>query len=103
MTRENRPIEAEPLDAHGPVTLRELCRACEVDADSVIEHVELGVIEPQAGRRPHEWRFPPYAVVRLRRAVRLRRDLSVDPNGAALALDLLEQVEALRQRLRRFE
>jgi hypothetical protein len=33
----------------------------------------------------------------------LRRDLSVEPQGAALALDLLEELDELRRRVRMLE
>lgn len=103
MKRDEPPIEAELLDAREPVSLRELCQACNIEAEYVLELVEVGVIEPYAGRRPDEWRFPPNALIRLQRAVRLRRDLSVEPAGAALALDLIEELADLRRRLRRLE
>jgi chaperone modulatory protein CbpM len=103
MKRDEPPIEAELLDALESVGLRELCQACDIEADYVIELVEVGVIEPHAGRRPNEWRFPPYSLIRLQRAVRLHRDLSVGPAGAALALDLIEEVAELRRRLHRLE
>lgn len=103
MKREEPPIEAELLEARESVTLRELCQACDIEADYVIEFVEVGVIEPHAGHRPNEWRFPPRSLARLQRAVRLHRDLSVGPAGAALALDLIEEVAVLRRRVRWLE
>ena len=103
MNRQEPPLEAELLDADSDVTLLELCRVCEVHADYVIELVEIGVVEPRAGRWPAEWRFSPQALVRLRRAVRLNRDLAVEPAGAALVLDLMEEVADLRRRLRGLE
>ncbi len=103
MKRDEPAIEAELLEALEPVGLRELCRVCDIEAEYVIDMVEVGVIEPHAGRRPNEWRFPPHALIRLQRAVRLRRDLSVEPAGAALALDLIDEVAELRRRLRRLE
>lgn len=103
MKREQPTIEAELLEARESVTLRELCQACDIEADYVIEFVEVGVIEPHTGRRPNEWRFPPRSLTRLQRAVRLRRDLSVEPAGAALALDLIEEIAELRRRLRCIE
>jgi chaperone modulatory protein CbpM len=36
-------------------------------------------------------------------ALRLKRDLGVNIAGAALAIDLLEELEELRARLQRFE
>ncbi len=103
MRREEPPIEAELLEARESVSLRELCHACDIEADYVLEYIEVGVIEPHIGRRPDEWRFPPRALARLQRAVRLHRDLSVGPAGAALALDLIEEMAALRRRLRYLE
>ncbi len=103
MKRDEPPIEAELLETRESVSLRELCQACDIEAEYVIEFVEVGVIEPYSGRRPDEWRFPPRSLARLQRAVRLRRDLSVEPAGAALALDLIEEVAALRRRLRYLE
>ena len=103
MNRHEPPLEAELLDADSEVTLRDLCRVCNVHADYVIELVEIGVVEPRAGRWPGDWRFPPHALVRVRRAVRLHRDLAVEPAGAALVLDLMEEVAELRRRLRGLE
>lgn len=86
--------------AQTPVTLGELCRVFDLHADEVVELVEFGVIEPARGRRPPEWRFSAGTVVRVRRALRLQHDLQLNYAGLALALDLLEEVQALRTRLR---
>lgn len=94
---------AEPLDDAGPLSLGEICRACGLQADHVIDLVQVGVVEPTEGRHPAEWRFHPHAIVRVRRALRLRRDLAVDAGGAALVLDLIEEVRTLRQRIRALE
>ena len=81
------------------LTLVDLSHACAVRADCIVELVEEGVIVP-TGREPHRWRF---SGVHLRRAVvalRLQRDLGLNLAGAALALQLLDEVEALRARLK---
>jgi hypothetical protein len=41
--------------------------------------------------------------VRLQRALRLRRDLGLSYNGAALVLELLDRIEALERRLDQYE
>ncbi|MDE0064253.1 MAG: chaperone modulator CbpM [Gammaproteobacteria bacterium] len=76
-------------------TLRELCSACGVQSEVVIEMVEEGVLDPR-GRVPSEWRFTGRAVIRAQKALKLTRDLEVNWPGAALALDLLEEIEQLR-------
>jgi len=87
------------LDDECSLSLAELCRACSVQSEWIVDLVDEGVIEPlsSAGRR---WRFSGAALNRARIAVRLQRDLGVNLAGAALALDLLEQMERMQARLR---
>ena len=59
-----------------------------------------GVIEPQ-GETPQQWRFAGQSLRRTRLAGRLTHDLELNPQGVALALDLLDEIEALRAQLRR--
>ena len=82
------------------LTLVELCRTCRLPAERVTELVEEGIIEP-LGREPAGWRFRWTSVRRVRCALRLERDLGVNLAGAALALDLLEELDRLRARQRR--
>lgn len=93
-------LSGEVLEEDVELTLAQLCRACDLPADRVFDLVEEGIVEP-AGRDPRRWRFRGVSVRRVRCAVRLERDLGVNAAGAALALDLLEELEALRMRLRR--
>jgi len=65
----------------------------------IVELVEEGVLAP-VGREPHHWRFSGIHMRRARVALRLQRDLGVNTAGAALALQLLDEVEELRARLR---
>ncbi len=58
------------------------------------------MLEP-IGQAPAEWRFSGAALRRARLALTLARDLEVNPPGIALALDLMEQIDALNARLRR--
>jgi hypothetical protein len=43
------------------------------------------------------------SAVQIRRAIRLRRDLGLNYAGALLACDLLDRIEQLEARLRRYE
>ena len=87
------------LDEQAQLTLAELTRACAVHAELIIELVEEGVLAPLRGE-PHRWRFTGAHMRRARMALRLQRDLGVNFAGAALALQLLDELEALRARLR---
>ena len=87
------------LEEQTQLTLADLCRACAVHAERIIELVDAGVLEP-VGREPPRWRFSGASLHRARMALRLQRDLGIDLAGAALALELLEEIESLRARLR---
>lgn len=93
-----RLIDGEEL------TLGELCRSCSLHAEAVVAMVEEGLVEP-AGRRAHyrQWRFSRVDLRRIQTAQRLQRDLGVNLSGAALALELLDELVALRERLRRLQ
>ncbi len=93
------PLAGIVLDEQAQLTLAELSRACAAQAEHIIELVEEGVLEP-AGDEPQLWRFTCVHLRRARVAVRLQRDLGINLAGAALALQLLDEVEALRARLR---
>lgn len=98
--RTTRELSGTVLDERTVFTLHELCRACGVHAELVIEMVEEGVLEPR-GTAPAQWRFTGSAVTRAQKALKLSRDLRVNWPGAALALDLLEEIEQLRLERRR--
>jgi chaperone modulatory protein CbpM len=87
------------LDEADEITLADLTRACSVHADWVMELVEEGVIEPR-GKGGPQWRFAATTVVRVQKARRLHGDLGINLPGVALALQLLDRIEALEARMR---
>jgi chaperone modulatory protein CbpM len=93
-------LSGEVLEEEVELTLNELCRACRLPAERVYELVDEGIIEP-VGRDPGGWRFRGVSLHRVQIVLRLQRDLGVNLAGAALVLDLLEELEQLRARLER--
>jgi chaperone modulatory protein CbpM len=77
------------------LTLTEFCEATALQDVHVIEIVAHGILEPH-GTTPTDWRFTDYELVLARRAAKLRRELELEWDGVALALDLLEEVQQLR-------
>ena len=86
------------LEEQVGLSLSEVSRACAVHAEMIVELVNEGVLAPD-GREPHHWRFTGVHLRRATVALRLQRDLGLNLAGAALALELLDELEALRAQL----
>ncbi len=99
MDREREVISGIVVDEDFQCSLRELCAACGIHAELVIEMITEGVVDPQ-GTGPRDWRFSGPAIKRVQTTLRLQRDLGVNLAGAALALNLLEELEQARCLLR---
>jgi chaperone modulatory protein CbpM len=95
-------IQGVVLDEALIVGLDELTRLCGISDELLRFMVGEGLLQP-IGRAPKEWRFSGLQVRRARRALRLRRDLELDWPGIALTLDLLDELEELRMRIRSLE
>ena len=95
-------LSGDVLEEDVELSLAQICRACRLSAEQIVELVDQGVIEPR-GREPVSWRFQGISLRRVHFTQRMQRDLGVNTPGAALALDLLDELEQLRSRLRRFE
>ncbi|APZ43819.1 chaperone modulator CbpM [Acidihalobacter ferrooxydans] len=95
-------LTGELLESSASLTLGQLCRISRLSAEEVAELVDFGILEPlEAGAS--QWQFSAANIHRARCARRLRDDLGINTPGLALALDLLEELESLRERLHRLE
>ena len=90
------------LEEQTELTLAEVCRACAVHAEYIIELVEEGVIVP-VGREPVSWRFTGVHMRRATVSLRLQRDLGINLAGVALALQLLDEIDSLHARINALE
>ena len=90
------------LEEQTELSLADLCRACAAEAERIVELVNEGVLAP-TGVAPDFWVFTGVHLHRARVALRLQNDLGVNLAGAALALELLDELDQLRARLRRDE
>ncbi|MCW9013876.1 MAG: chaperone modulator CbpM [Gammaproteobacteria bacterium] len=92
------------LDEQTELSLHDLCVACSSSEQWIIELVEEGALEPvnlhTTSYQQTEWRFSADSLQKVHTAMRLQRDLSINLAGVALALDLLEEIEALETRLK---
>lgn len=83
------------LDESISYDLQELCRICRVKDELVHEMIDEGMLRP-FGDSPASWRFAATAVKTIQVTVRLQQDLGVNLPGAALAIELVEEIKQLR-------
>lgn len=87
-----------PVHAETSIDAITLCSKLGCDFELVVSLVEEGVIEPQ-GESREDWRFAGAALQRAARALRLSRDLEMNPPGVALAMLLLDEIRRLQAAL----
>jgi len=100
MNSENT-LRGQLVEEQTLISLEELCRNCTLETTEIITLVEEGILDPCSGRpepaAASHWQFHISSVKRVRIAVHLQRDLGVNLAGAALALDLLDQISELKK------
>lgn len=84
------------------LSFTEVCMQTGVEKDTVIEIIEEGIVDP-LGSSHEEWQFTPAMLIQTKKAVRLHQDLEVNWPGIALAIELLDEVEQLREKNRYLE
>jgi len=88
---------SEPMER---LTLEQLCSVCALERDWLVLRVREGLIPAEGGAEP-EWRFTTATLSRVRRMRDIERTYEAAPELAALVADMLEEMDALRARLRR--
>ena len=103
MTESPETFDAPEIVTDGATyTLGEICLACNVTTEWIVDLVEYGAVDLLGSASP-DWRFEGLTVVRVARAKRLQRDLGLNAPGIALAFDLLDEIAMLRARLKAVE
>ncbi len=80
------------------VSLSELCQACRISPDFIHQLIEYEIIQARRTASA-EWMFDLTQVRRVKTFMRLQRDLELNFAGAALVLDMIEEVNELRARV----
>ncbi len=101
MNPSNRTLfQCRVVEEEIDLTLGELCQACNAHQEQVTLWVMEGILEP-IGKQPQDWTFTGPSLRRARLARRLSYDLEINSAGVALALDLLDEIDNLKAKLRR--
>lgn len=90
-------ITAIVLDDDSSVTFVEVCENYHLSEDILSELVELGLFKDELTAAT--LRFNAEKLARIRTASRLLNGLQINTSGAVLALELLDEIEQLRQEI----
>ncbi len=102
-TPSDRPLAVRIVGttrAEASLSSGQVAAAAGITAERLAWLVRLGLVEPVA---PGADVFAAAEVARLRRMLRLRRDLGVNLLGAAILVDLLERLDGLEAELARLQ
>ena len=80
-------------------TTRAVCFSHKLTAEIIAEMVSWGVADPK-GARPDKWMFSQDDFERIVCASQFSKELQVNIPGAALALELLQELDKIREQKR---
>lgn len=77
------------------ITLEELCDICGIHVELIHDFISHDIVKP-VDQTQEKWVFDLPQLRRIKTALRLQQDLEINLAGAALVLDLLDELEKLR-------
>lgn len=95
MNQHNKPTTTDDSEQWFTLSLQEITQTFGVTRTMIIEIIEEGII-PMPDQNPDDWQFDTEAFRRIRTTLHLHHDLGVNLAGAALVLELLQEIEHLR-------
>jgi len=84
------------------ITLRELADETGCEVTLIEEMVHYGIVEPVA-ETAETLVFPDWVASRVGKAMRLKQDFHLAPEGLGLVLDLLDRIEELEEKARKMK
>jgi chaperone modulatory protein CbpM len=97
--QERETLSGVLLD-EAALNVDELARACDVEPDWVVRHVQAGVLGGEPAVQVTSWRFRSGDLSRARRLLSIERQFDANEQLAALVIDLGDELRRLRGRLR---
>jgi chaperone modulatory protein CbpM len=94
--KKDTVLVAQVLEDNHLVSIDVLCRSCAVETETVTLLVAEGILDPM-GEELEQWKFSIGSLRRVKTVIHLQRDLGVNLAGAALALELLDQIAELKR------
>lgn len=100
MTRSNEEemLLAVVMDESTTFTLVEVCERCHLEKEILLQMIDYGLIEPVDKTAEHIF-IDLQALHRVETAMRLQHDLDINLAGAALVLELLDELDEAHSEL----
>ena len=96
---DNKKIIAGVLtNEHTTIPIEDVCQACNISEEKLLEMLEHGLCTHHIVRVNTIY-FDEKALRRIQAASRIQRDLDINVPGVVLVLELLDQLEQLRNEL----
>jgi chaperone modulatory protein CbpM len=87
-------IEVQAPDFY--LSFEELCESANISKQTLFELIDHNILVAPEGTEFQEWQFHITGVMRAKKAARIYRDLEIELSDLALVLNLLEEIEQLK-------
>jgi chaperone modulatory protein CbpM len=87
-------IEVHTPDIH--LSFEELSLSSNISPQALLDLIEHDILIPLQGAEPQHWQFNAACVVQAKKATRLHYELEIDLADLALVLNLLDEIEVLK-------
>jgi chaperone modulatory protein CbpM len=102
MVKQNMSISNLTIETNPELTLEEICNTCGVSVEFIQELIQHGILDIDNIAIEH-YRFHPVHMRKVRTVIHLQTDLEVNLPGAALVIDLMEELDELRKKIEMYE
>lgn len=91
-------VTAVLIDEHTTISIVDVCQRCGISEDVLLEMIEHGLFSQQVAYSKNMY-FDEKKIGRIQAASRIQHDLDVNVPGVVLVLELLDELEQLRNQL----
>lgn len=95
MMNDNNAPEGRYVEENFILNITEVCQSLGIQKQWIFEVIDEGIIHPLPSKSSSP-KFDQTAIRRIRTSICLQRDLGINLSGIALVLDLLDEIEELK-------
>ena len=96
--KDDTEMKGVLMDTHTEISFVEVCQTFQVSEAFLTELIEHGLFKP-SGTNIKKLTFDYHTVSRIQSAKRMQQDLGINTAGVVLALELLEELQQVRDEL----